>query len=120
MTPGEAYELVESALQAPADERAYFIRQALDILPDDHRAREPLQDVLAGDATPEDGLRAAYGALPVAAPDEAVVSGQTIVLQGELCEDVEERVARDDTFDAPGELVEDAIRRRLSRPSHSE
>jgi hypothetical protein len=65
-TPADAYDLVENALQAPADERAYFIRQVLDVLPDDHRARGALEDALDTDADPDvyAALRTAYGELP--------------------------------------------------------
>jgi len=116
MTSGEAYGLLESALQSAPDERAYFIRQALNVLPDDHPARDPLRDVLAADVEPEAGLRAAYGELPSGSPEDITVSGQTVVLSGGLLTRVEDAVARSEVFDGVEEFVEDAIELRLSQP----
>jgi len=66
----EHYEVIEDAIRAAADEQAYFIRQALDALPDDHAARDPLEDVLDGEVSPRDGLWTAYCELPPRAPDD--------------------------------------------------
>lgn len=61
-----AAEQIEAALQAPADERAYHVRQACQVLPAEHPARASLEAALDADhAADVDGLlRAAYGALP--------------------------------------------------------
>jgi len=75
MTTPDAYDKIESAIDAPADERPHFIKQALQVLPDDHPATSSLKAALdacgENDAAARYTLRLAYGELPSPdSPDE--------------------------------------------------
>jgi len=73
MTPADPYDKIESAIDAPAEDRPYFIKQAIQVLPENHPAIEPLEAALAACGEHDDAarytLRRAYGELP--SPDGA-------------------------------------------------
>lgn len=60
----DALDQIENALAAPSDERTYFARQARNVLPEGHPAREVIEAGLEGDEFLSTALRTAYGYLP--------------------------------------------------------
>lgn len=68
MTIADAYDKIESALDAPNSERPHFIKQAIQVLPEEHPAIEQLEAALRetgqNDAVAKYALRQAYGELP--------------------------------------------------------